>query len=219
MRVKIKKCADRAGLAAFVFVLLISCAGGAVAAPGAQTVAASAEPDFGRGVQFNWATASTSKKRLVKNDKRLVQAKKPAAGKPVSAWAVSCSDRVQGKFTCTMTQNIVDQKTRRLLVRISVQGAGEGKSNAMLFRLFHGVYLPAGLKVAIDKGRGIPVEFQKSDRSGVYAALPLKERVVARMKRGTTLGLNFQINKGKALDIAASLKGFSQALDRINSLK
>jgi len=141
----------------------------------------------------------------------------PAA--PASAWAVACADQPAGEFACEMTQSVVDSKTRQVLVVISVKGVAAGGSNAMLFRLFHGIYLPGGLNVAIDSGAATNAAFQKSDRNGVYAVLPLDGKLIKAMGKGSKLGLTFELNKGQPLTIEAVLTGFDHAYARINSGK
>jgi invasion protein IalB len=143
----------------------------------------------------------------------------PAAEAPAASWAVSCNDRAQGKLVCEMTQIIVEQTTRREVMLISVKSASDGPSSAMLFRLFHGVYLPSGITVAVDGASPTQVAFQKSDALGVYAALPLTDKLVADMGKGKTLVIKAELNKGEPLDLTALLNGFGPALEKVRSVK
>ena len=135
-----------------------------------------------------------------------------------AAWSVNCSDRQQGKFVCEMTQMIVDQRGGQVML-ISIKGVTGGTSNAMLLRVGHGVYLPAGVSVRIDGGPPAQIAFQKSDQSGVYAGLPLDDKLVAELRKGTDLKLSIQINQGEPVEITARLNGFGTAYDRVNSLR
>lgn len=56
-----------------------------------------------------------------------------------------------------------------------------GSPGAMLFRVFHGVYPPAGMNVTVDKTQLSPIQFQKSDQYGAYAALPLDDKWLAEL--------------------------------------
>ena len=151
----------------------------------------------------------------------------PAKGAPApaapaqepAAWAVNCTDQGQQKFTCEMTQNLIDQKTSAQVMLISIKSVTTGKSKAMLVRLFHGVYLPSGLSVKIDNGQPAPIAFQKSDRLGVYAALPLTDKLVADLKKGKELKFGLQVNQGEPLELIARLNGFGPAFDRISSMQ
>jgi invasion protein IalB len=117
-----------------------------------------------------------------------------------------------------MTQSLIDQKSNVQVVLISIKAVATGESKAMLVRFFHGVYLPTGVSIKVDGGPSTPLAFQKSDRLGVYAALPLTDKIVAEMKRGKGLRLSVQINQGEPLEVVARLNGFGPAFDRINSM-
>lgn len=145
----------------------------------------------------------------------------PAPAAPAEepdAWAVGCNIQGSQKFVCEMNQNIVDQKSRAQVMLISIKNATGGGSPVMLFRVLHGVYLPAGVTVAIDKGQPATAHFQKSDQLGAYAALPLDEKWIADMKKGKELLVGFQVNQGEALNIVARLNGFGRSLDKIRSI-
>jgi invasion protein IalB len=136
-----------------------------------------------------------------------------------AAWAVSCSDQGQQKFTCEMTQSLIDQKTQAQVMLISIKNTSTGDAKAMLIRMFHGVYLPTGVSVKIDSGQATPIAFQKSDRFGVYAALPLTDRIVADMKKGKDLRFSLQVNQGESLELVARLNGFGPAFDKISAMQ
>lgn len=147
------------------------------------------------------------------------EAKAPEkAAEAPAAWAVTCTDQAQKKFTCEMTQSLIDQKSNVQIVLISIKSVATGESKAMLVRFFHGVYLPTGVSVRIDGGQATPIAFQKSDRLGVYAALPLNDKLIADMKKGKELRLSVQINQGEPLEVVARLNGFGPAYDRLSSV-
>ena len=147
----------------------------------------------------------------------------PAAPGPdasaVAAWSVSCSDRDQGKLVCEMTQNVVEARSRTQLVLLSVKSVAEGGSAALLMRVFHGVFLPSGIKLRIDNGQPSALQFQKSDQFGVYAALPLTPALLTEFRRGKEIKVGLEANKGEPLDITALLTGFGTAYDRVMSVK
>ena len=118
-----------------------------------------------------------------------------------------------------MTQTLIDQKTNAQIMLLSIKSTVSGDAKALLVRLFHGVYLPAGVSIQIDGGQPAPIAFQKSDQFGVYAALPLTDRIVADMKRGKDLKVSLQINQNQPLELTARLGGFGPAYERISSVK
>ena len=142
-----------------------------------------------------------------------------APAEAVAAWAVSWSDRVQGKFQCEMTQSIVDQNSRGQIILIAVRPPSDGGAKVMLFRVGHGVYLPAGLNLKIDSGTATPIPFQKSDQLGVYAALPLTDPMIADLKKGKEMKIAIELNKGQPAEIGAPLNGFGPAFERVSSTK
>lgn len=135
-----------------------------------------------------------------------------------SAWAVSCSD-VQKTFQCEMTQVLLDQATRRQLMLISIKNSSTGDAKVMLVRVIHGVYLPSGVSIAVDKGKPNALAFQKSDSAGVYAALPLTDKLVDEMKKGTELGFSMELEQGKPIQMVARLFGFGPAFERLSSVR
>lgn len=158
-----------------------------------------------------------------KDDAKAPAAKKDAA--PAAApnqpapWAVTCSDRAGGKLICEMSQNVIEDKTRRPLLFLSIRNASDDASPVLLIRAFHGLYLPAGLNLGIDQGKPTPVAFQKSDQAGIYAALPLSEAFVGELKKGKELRIAMQLQKEQPLEIKVPLAGFPAAFDKVRSVK
>ncbi|MGE0700599.1 MAG: invasion associated locus B family protein, partial [Hyphomicrobiaceae bacterium] len=94
-----------------------------------------------------------------------------------------------------------------------------GGANAMLFRVLHGVFLPAGLSIAVDGGKALTAQFQRSDQIGAYAVLPLDDKLVAELQKGKDLKVTVQLNQGENVAIAARLQGFGAALDKVMTIK
>lgn len=170
--------------------------------------------------------AAQSKKREREKERTEEKAAPTPAAAPAEAaqsepeaWAVNCTNQVGAKFACEMTQNIIDQQSRGQVMLISVKSIAGGGSSAMLFRVFHGVYIPAGVAVNVDKGQSTKVQFQKSDQLGVYAALPLDEKWTGDMRKGKELRITLEVNQGQALEIVARLNGFGKALDKVRSIE
>jgi invasion protein IalB len=198
--------------------VLISC----FAALGVPNLAA-AQSEMGRPALA--ADPSIPHQRLAQQEKKDT---KPQQGKtdapPASAgapqakaaepWALSCSNQ-NGTFACEMRQGIVDEKTRGGILLIIVRNTTTKDRTAFLFRLVHGVYLPAGLTVQIDGGKPTKLEFQKSDRFGVYAGLPIDTTLLGELKKGRELIIAFEPRKGKTVQLKAPLSGFGPAHDRV----
>lgn len=180
-----------------------------------------ARPAQGAGDHKKAATKATPRHATPPPKKTATSGeKKPADKKAASktAWAVTCSDQPAGQFVCQMTQTVLDQKSRRQLLLLSIKKAKDIPANVMLFRLPHGIYLPTGLTVRIDNGNTSKLPFQKSDRTGVYAALPLTDKLINDMKRGRKIIIGAALNKGQHFKLSGALTGFTKAYDRINAL-
>lgn len=135
------------------------------------------------------------------------------------AWAVNCTNQIGSKFQCEMSQSIVDQKSRMQVIFISIKNVSASSPGAMLFRVFHGVYLPAGMNVTVDKTHSSPIQFQKSDQYGAYAALPLDDKWLAELRKGKEMKLAIQVNQGETLEILARLNGFGKAYDKVKTIE
>lgn len=138
---------------------------------------------------------------------------------PASAWAWRCSSSIKTKSGCEMTQVIVDPRNGAPHAVITVMGASDGPSSVMIVRIPHGVYIPAGVTLAIDGAAPTPLPFQKSDQAGIYAALPLTDKLVADLGKGKSFKLAVQVTKGEDFPIVGSLNGFSAALERVKAGK
>ena len=143
-------------------------------------------------------------------------AAQPAA-QPANAWSVTCSDRGQPAFKCEMTQTLIEEASRRILAVLSV--TKDGPATSMLMRLPHGVYLPAGVSLKVDRGETKKLVFQRSDNAGVYAGLPLDEKSLEAFNQGKVLSLGLELEPGKTFELAARLEGFGPALERLASIK
>lgn len=177
-----------------------------------------------------WAPANAAK---LTDSIAVAQAKNPSAGAGApsptvgeggadaaprpSPWSVSCSDRVQNKFQCEMSQTLIEKGSNTPLVTIIIRRSSDGASDVALIRVIHGVYLPTGIALKVDSGTARPLAFQKSDQSGVYAALPLNQATLAELSKGHELKVGVQLNKDQPLELAASLAGFGPAFERLSA--
>jgi invasion protein IalB len=145
----------------------------------------------------------------------------PAPSSPANSggagWAVTCSDRVGGRFVCQMTQVIVDGSTRAVLLSMSITTPNPNSALAILFRAMHGVYLPAGITLAIDGRKPNSIAFQKSDRAGVYAALPLAPALIGELSKGREMSIAMELDKGRKLEVKVPLEGFAKAFGRVTA--
>lgn len=139
-----------------------------------------------------------------------------AAAKPAarSGWRVQCND-AGGGIQCRMVQAITMRRTKKRLVTASIQRNKDGKGAAVLYQLPHGLFLPDGLQVSIDKGRAKALPIQTCDRRGCYAGAPLAAADLTNMRKGKAISLTFKNLTKKNITINLPLNGFGPAYDKL----
>ncbi len=119
-------------------------------------------------------------------------------GKPVAAaksvakkivWPVNCSSAgVQSKLTCKMTHTLFVAKTRKRVLQVSVASPiKKGGKPTMLLALPHGLYLPAGVILTIDKNASKKFAIQSADQNGSYAGFAMDAPTVKSLRSGAKL--------------------------------
>jgi invasion protein IalB len=206
---------DRVSVCRLAAALVVGCG---ILAEAAPSQAGGAEPAE-RAAPLRLAQKDDAKAPAAKKDAQPAAAPNQPAPNQPAPWAVTCSDRAGGKLICEMSQNVIEDKTRRQLLFLSIRNASDDASPVLLIRAFHGLYLPAGLNLGIDQGKPTPVPFQKSDQAGIYAALPLSEALVGELKKGKELRIAMQLQKEQPLEIKVPLTGFPAAFDKVRTVK
>jgi len=143
----------------------------------------------------------------------------PQATAPARPWVVNCStSQGNGELVCQMSQQLVSPETKRPVLSIVFRSTGKGKPLNMLLAMPHGLFLPAGLSMQIDNGRPSQSVIQASDAKGVYAALPVTNEMLAKLKAGNLLKVTMNSVQRKKLTIPVSLNGFTAAVEKLQSL-
>lgn len=137
-----------------------------------------------------------------------------AKAKPRSGWRVQCNDAGSG-IQCRMVQAITMRRTRQRLVTASIQRNKDGKGAAVLYQLPHGLFLPDGVQIAIDKGRPKALPIQTCDRRGCYAGTPLAASDLSNMRKGKAISIAFKNLSKKSIKINLPLLGFGPAYDKL----
>ena len=63
------------------------------------------------------------------------------------------------------------------------------------------------------------IAIQTSDLNGAYAATPLSPEFIKAMKSGTNLNIGMESVTRKPVTIPVSLKGFTAAISKLESIK
>jgi invasion protein IalB len=139
----------------------------------------------------------------------------PAQPQPPAAnWAVNCENTGNG-LECKASHAIVTAETRQLLLAVTVSKPAGGKDGAMLIRLPHGLFNPAGITLAIDGQKAERIEIQTCDASGCYAGAPLPPDRLTAMTTGTKLNIVFQDLMRQNITVPVPLKGFEDAYKKL----
>jgi len=130
-----------------------------------------------------------------------------------SAWQVRCADAGAG-LRCRAVQTIILRKTRKRLLSVRVSRPAGGEA-ALIVTLPHGLFLPAGISWRIDEGEEGRLTVQTCNVGGCYAGMPLGDKQLGALKRGGKLIISFQDLNKKQVQVAVSLRGFTDAVARI----
>lgn len=78
-----------------------------------------------------------------------------------------------------------------------------------------GLFLPAGINLAVDDKDFDKLQLQTCDLNGCFAGSEVPEKMLDAMKDGKTLNVTFQNIAKKDIKVPMPLKGFKDAYSRI----
>lgn len=133
-----------------------------------------------------------------------------------SDWQVGCA--VQGPVKrCAITQEQVNQQTRQRVFAIELTSTGD-KLEGVLIMPF-GLALERGATLQIDdQPTTTGAKFRTCLPGGCLVPLTFDAKTVAALRVGTLVKVKASADGGSEQVFSISLKGFSQALDRIVAL-
>jgi len=134
-------------------------------------------------------------------------------GKQFKDWTVACEKQPDGaKERCFLFQNIVTKNERQRILHVAVGYlAADGRAAAIL-TLPLGISLPPGVDFRIDSGETKHLILERCDKNGCRAGLVLENVLVAAMKRGEKIQVQFQDAARRAIEVPVSLAGFTAGL-------
>lgn len=131
-------------------------------------------------------------------------------------WDTMCSQASrQAEPDCEMSQMVIVPQSRQVLLRVEVEVPGDGSGPRMVLQLPHGIYLPAGLVLAIDGEEWQRTELQTCDGQGCYAGFGMDDDALRRLQRGEKLTVVFQSLAREEMSVPVDLDGFTGAYTRI----
>jgi invasion protein IalB len=151
---------------------------------------------------------------LTETDTSATQEEAPESG----IWGVACDRDVTGAKTgCRVTQTVVARETGRRLLTVSVRRTPDGAEPTVLLTLPLRTFLTPGTMIKVDDRPGRQSPFELCDENGCYAGLPADESLVADLKSGKTLSVEFFDAKRQKTEIKLPLKTFGQSFDKAGS--
>jgi invasion protein IalB len=85
----------------------------------------------------------------------------------------------------------------------------------MTLRLPVGLYIPGGVRIAVDGGTATEVPLQTCEANGCFAAAPVPAALLAAMKRGKQVSVNMQDMAKKPVSLTLPLDGFAASWAQI----
>lgn len=146
--------------------------------------------------------------------------KKAAKDAPVSPWIRICKDgKEKGQKTCQIIQQILEKKSKKILLSgaVRLKQNGKKKTPTLLLQLPHGMYIPAGIVVRVDKAEIVKTIAQTCDQRGCFAGLPINEKTLAKLKSGKKLVIAFNNLKKQTIAITLTLDGFEASYAKLVS--
>ncbi|MEN6542490.1 invasion associated locus B family protein [Parvibaculum sp.] len=140
------------------------------------------------------------------------QSKKPLHVESFGDWKVVCPTKE--KKSCFARILLVDQEKRQPAVSWFVAQRADGKGAMSFLNVPLGVLLPAGVTVEVkDKPRKYP--FTRCTPQGCNALFPMDPDLVSRLSTMNTVSVTVIGPNTRALAYTVSLKGFGDAMKRI----
>jgi invasion protein IalB len=130
-------------------------------------------------------------------------------------WLVRCQAAKQGELACALSQHVLDRRTGRSLVQLTVSAAPGGEN-------LLGIVVPLGVSVP----DGVTLQTGDATRrlaytqclpGGCIATLKLDATVIEKMKSTPEARLAVIDRRGQPVVMPVSLKGFAPAFAALNS--
>ncbi len=137
-----------------------------------------------------------------------------------SNWIAECKTAATGKVRlCRMARAIRQGADGKPLLVTSVQRDLKNKDYMLVLRLPHGLNLPAGVQLQIDKKKPRRLAVLSSDKGGAFTRVNLSAKVLGTLKNGNVLKVSFVTLDGQRFDIPVSLSGFTATLSKLSKMR
>lgn len=136
-----------------------------------------------------------------------------------SNWATACKKATNGKNLCRMTRAIRQAGNKSPLLIAAIQRGPKNKGFIVVLRLPHGMNLPQGVQLQIDRQKPRRIAVLSSDRAGAFTRVNLSDKVLGALKSGNQITVTFGTMDGQRFAIPVSLSGFTAAFTRLKGMR
>lgn len=145
---------------------------------------------------------------MAKNEKKEAPSRLP--------WIVNCASN-GAAVNCVTSQRLFLQKSRQLLLGITVRVPEKSKTGVMMVQLPHNLHLPAGISLKVDEGSDVKQTIQTCNVQGCFSGMKIDSSLLKGMQTGKTIFITFKNQNKKDVKIGVPLKGFAEAYQKIKS--
>ena len=140
----------------------------------------------------------------------------PKVGDRIGDWVFNCRALSATETVCAVTQGIADAKTKKQVLRLTVQKTGAPATPFLHALLPQGVYLGENISGDIDQKTPLNFTWRRCTNNGCQASVKLDKGSIAAMKSGQKLDIKFKVQESAApVTISGSLKGMTASFDAL----
>jgi invasion protein IalB len=168
---------------------------------------------FPDGVALAQAAGGSGKEAPLKAAKSPDAGVRARGGKlrfSATPWQIQCISGKQG-VSCALVRGIVVVGSRRLLLRVSI----DGKRNKLNLRLPHGLDLHRNPVLELDGRKAGEVRYLTSLPAGVLASMDAPNSLLKKMASARLLRIVMPLRGDRTLAVGMDLEGFAAALRKL----
>ncbi len=134
----------------------------------------------------------------------------------ITGWRVDCGNTGQA-LDCRTTIEAIDANRRQMVASITVRYAADTKKPVIGVQLPLGILVTQPVVVSVDNGPAENITIEMRTPAGCFASKPVSDALIAKMRTGRDIKLDFgNVNK-QPITVSMPLAGFAIAYDKIKS--
>lgn len=135
-------------------------------------------------------------------------------GRAAPAWLATCTNTGEGgALECEIAQSIVVQATGARVMTVTLRTSPPA-APVLALTLPHGMFLPAGVRIAVDGEAGPAEAVRTCDANGCYLGREMDAAALERLLAGRELSVTFQDLQQRDISLTLGLEGLADAYRR-----